>query len=303
VGPEDQAKDLIKVLMMPNAPLCYKASNITAWLRCLRRTHANYSDLVIPTDEEVDAVLAPLHPLIVDQAQIVSNETARLMDRCKVGSDIAAVRDFTSSDCGGGPVDSNEQQPVISASDKNSSAASADADAHPPEPIHLDAAGFPDQIDLVMNNCVIVDSLTFATDPDQALLDALNKAARTPPSDSDNGADFAADGLVCRRSAIPFNDFQEGQELLVCAFPHCFPFGVGVPRSSANVDFTRYLMLHHTNQFANEPRLQFLLFNLLHRHTNARSTCQGHQGSRGCSEQDHAAQWLQGSARGCQLQP
>ena len=260
VGPEDQAKNLIKVLMMPNAPLCYKSSNITTWLRVLNRTHPNYSDIEIPTDAELDATLAPLHQLIVAQTQIVSDETSRLMDRCKVGTDIAAVRD---SDCGGGQVDSNNsEQLFISASDEDVAATSADA--APPEPIHLDASGLPDQIQLVMNNCVIVDSHAFATDPDQTLLDAVNKAAKTPPSD---------DGLVCRRSAIPFNEFEDGQELLVCAFPHCFPFGVGVPPSSAtSPTFTRFLMLHHTNTFSNEQRLQFLLFNQLHRQTNARST-------------------------------
>jgi len=95
---------------------------------------------------------------------------------------------------------------------------------------------------------------------------------RKPTTEDSDAPQAEQEGLFCRRSEDPVNEFENSNELLVCAFPHVFPYGVGVPRSSLSPNFTRYLMLHHSNAFANEPRLYFLLFNQLQRHTNCRST-------------------------------
>ena len=137
--------------------------------------------------------------------------------------------------------------------------------------VHLNAAGVPDKLPLIMSDVVIIDSSRSEEDTDQLLLDALNATMRKPsPEDSSNQSQ--AEGLFCRRSEEPVNDVANSDQLLVCAFPHLFPFGVGVPKDPVNPKFTRYLMLHSTNSFANEPRLYFQLFNQLHRKTHFRST-------------------------------
>ena len=60
VGPADQAKDYMNILMMPDAPLFYTVANITAWLRVLRQTHPHYKDVVIPPEADLEATLFSL---------------------------------------------------------------------------------------------------------------------------------------------------------------------------------------------------------------------------------------------------
>ena len=79
--------------MMPDGPLYFNVETILSWLRVLRQTHPFYADLEIPTSDEVTCALAPLHQLILDQAQVVDDDTARFMEQAKIGTDIAGVRD------------------------------------------------------------------------------------------------------------------------------------------------------------------------------------------------------------------
>jgi hypothetical protein len=55
-----------------------------------------------------------------------------------------------------------------------------------------------------------------------------------------------------------------------------FPFGTGMPErvSTMHEDayYTRYLMMHHGNTFASDPRFSFFLFNVMQRHANLRGT-------------------------------
>jgi len=273
VGPTGKAKDYIKILMMPDGPLFFNVKNILTWLRVLRQTHPYYADIVIPSEEDLGATLAPLQDLIERQAQVVDDDTARFMENAKIGQDIAGVRDiFVRSDAhdGAPPL----QQPACDL-DQDSGAPAAQPAQQPntaPNP-DLNAGGVPDNLPLIMNDVVIIDTSRTEEDTDQLLLDALNAAMRKPPADDPNNPSQAQqEGLFCRRSEDPVNDVANGDQLLVCAFPHLFPFGVGVPKDPVNPRFTRYLMLHSTNSFANEPRLYFQLFNQLHRKTHFRST-------------------------------
>ena len=104
-----------------------------------------------------------------------------------------------------------------------------------------------------MSDVVIIDGSNRDDDPDQLLLDALNATMRRPTTEDSDPPGAEQDSLFCSRSSDPVNEFDNGCELLVCAFPHVFPFGVGVPRSFLSPKFTQYLMLHHSNAFANEP--------------------------------------------------
>ena len=264
VGPANQAKDYINILMQPDGPLYFKAADVIQWLRVLRVTHPNYTDIVIPSEAELEATLAPLRQLIVDQAQVVDDETARFMESAKIGTDIAGVRsvcvDEDTANANGAPCDAAAGQP------SSSQAATGEAE------VHLNGAGVPDRLPLVMSDVVIIDGTNRDEDPDQRLLDALNATMRKQPTDDSEAPAAEPDSLFCRRGDDPVNDFENRSELLTCAFPHVFPFGVGVPRSSLSPKFTRYLMLHHSNVFANEPRLYFLLFNQLQRSTNCHST-------------------------------
>ena len=133
----------------------------------------------------------------------------------------------------------------------------------------LNADGVPVNLPLLMSDVLIVNSATAASDAeiDQALLDGINVAMRTGQDSVDK--DDAI--LICQRGSVPMSDYDD-PNLLVCAFPHLFPFGTGVPKSYTDPHFTRYLMLHHSNAFATEPRLYFLLFNTLQRQSNNRST-------------------------------
>ena len=270
VGPAGKAKDYIRVLMLPDAPLYLNVANVITWLRVLRQTHPYYADVDIPSKEELKATLSPLTQLILDQAQIVDDETARYMENAKIGTDIAGVRSvFQDTDEQNGCGDCGAPSPQL---DGNSATAGQSNHGGHESQMHLNAAGVPDRLPLVMSDVVIIDGSNRDEDPDQLLLDALNATLKRPTSEDSEAQAAEPDGLFCRRSEDPVNEFENGSELLVCAFPHVFPFGVGVPRSSLSPKFTRYLMLHHSNAFANEPRLYFLLFNQLHRHTNCRST-------------------------------
>jgi len=267
VGPTGKAKDYIKILMMPDGPLFFNVNSILAWLRVLRQTHPFYADIVVPSEEDLQATLAPLHDLIVRQAQVVDDDTARFMENAKIGQDIAGVRDiFVRSE---DQDDAAQQQPVSDPhQDRDENAAEADT---APDGVHLNPAGIPEKLPLIMSDVVIIDSSRSEEDTDQLLLDALNATMRKPsPEDSSNQSQ--TEGLFCRRSEEPVNDVANSDQLLVCAFPHIFPFGVGVPKDPVNPKFTRYLMLHSSNSFANEPRLYFQLFNQLHRKTHFRST-------------------------------
>jgi hypothetical protein len=191
------------------------------------------------------------------------------METAKVGTDVAGVRSVFAGE---------EAANVVCAEldvDAGQCAAAAAAAAAPPAVPGAPSAsaGIPEGLPLVMSDVVIIDGVNREADPDERLLEALNSTLRRPPTEEQLHAPRdETEGLFCRRSEEPVNEFSDNKELLVCAFPHLFPFGVGVPRSSLSTNFTRYLMLHHSNVFANEPRFYFLLFNQLHRHTNCRST-------------------------------
>ena len=184
------------------------------------------------------------------------------MESAKIGTDVAGVRSAFEADeleasCAGPDMDANQGAAAV-ASDAGASQAAA------PE-VH--------RLPLVLSDVVIIDGHTNQEeDPDQRLLAALNSTLRNPCAEGSGEPPAETDSLFCRRAVDPVNEFEERGELLACAFPHAFPFGVGVPRSSLSPKFTRYLMLHHSNVFANEPRLYFLLFNQLHRHTHCKST-------------------------------
>ena len=92
VGPEEQALDYIKVLMLPKGPLYWNVDTIVTWLTLLKQTHPEYANLVLPSKEQLDALFALLEQLFADNAQVVSDETARFMDRCFIGRDVANVR-------------------------------------------------------------------------------------------------------------------------------------------------------------------------------------------------------------------
>ena len=262
--------------MMPDGPLYFNVETILSWLRVLRQTHPFYADLEIPTSDELTCALAPLHQLILDQAQVVDDDTARFMEQAKIGTDIAGVRDVL---VGQEPEATRgaRQQPRDERAVTYPDTSNCPAGASPPEQFEaqarLNEASVPQQT-LILSDVVIIDGADSEEDPDQRLLDALNATMRKPvdaqgseaPARDDDGV------LFCRRSDQPVNEFANNAELLVCAFPHLFPFGVGVPSSSLSQGFTRYIMCHHSNAFANEPRQYFLLFNQLQRHINYRST-------------------------------
>ena len=267
IGPADKAGDYIQVLGMPDGPLCYTVAHVVAWLRVLEQTHPDYHGLEIPRECDLEATLAALRQTIFDQAQVVHDETARFMENTKIGTDVAGVRSvFADGEPLGEGPDLDENQ--------GAGAASAAAGPAPAPAVHLNKAGVPDRLPLVMSDVVIIDGLREEEDPDLLLLKALNTTLRKPPAEDDSDAlpTEPVDSLFCRRAEDPVNEFEEQGRLLACAFPHVFPFGVGIPRSYLSTNFTRYLMLHHSNSFANEPSLYFLLFNQLHRHTNCRST-------------------------------
>jgi hypothetical protein len=232
VGPANQAKDYINILMQPDGPLYFKAANVIQWLRVLSVTHPNYTDVVIPSEAELEATLAPLRQLIVDQAQVVDDETARFMESAKIGTDIAGVRSVCVDD---------DIVNAASSSDAAAGQPSSSQDAAAEPDAHLNAAGVPDRLPLVMSDVVIIDGTNRDEDPDQRLLDALNATMRKQPTDDSEAPAAEPDSLFCRRGDDPVNEFENSRELLTCAFPHAFPFGVGVPRSSLSPKFTRYL--------------------------------------------------------------
>ena len=262
VGPEGQANDYIKILMMPDGPLFFDVDKILTWLRVLRQTHPFYADLELPSSEELASYLAPLHQLIRDQAQVVDDDTARFMEQAKIGTDIAGVRDvLVGQETAGGDV--RPQHRDGHAADETAGASSRE---------EAGEAALPQRLPLILNDVVIIDAAERDDDPDQRLLDALNATMRKPVDADGTEAQDDSGALFCRRSDEPVNEFSNNSDLLVCAFPHLFPFGVGIPSSALSQGFTRYLMFHHSNAFSNEPRLYFLLFNQLQRHINCRST-------------------------------
>ena len=114
----------------------------------------------------------------------------------------------------------------------------------------------------IMSSVLIVDSAKAASDDDvdQALLDSINASMQTGPDSIDTEA-----------PAILVSQYGTN-EILVCGFPHLFPFGLGVPESNTDPNYTRYLMIHHSNAFAAESRLYFFHINALKKQGNARST-------------------------------
>jgi hypothetical protein len=170
VGSENGSKERMRPLMLPGGPYYCDMTKCLPWLKVLRQTNPEYAGLQIKQSvRQLQKLIDPLHALLLEKAQVASHPASVYMENCRLGADVAGVRELPNMD--------SESQHMISTEE------GVDKDFNAPS--HARDVGDSDsRCVIVTSHSLIVDGSQQARDPDDqnmALLEAVKRACTGHP--------------------------------------------------------------------------------------------------------------------------